>query len=297
HLLENAIPHVLIILDCCYAANAVRDTSESTTKEILAACGRENPTLGVGARSFTSALIEELQAFGEQPFTVAMLHNRLITMRWRLAFTPVYALLSEHGGHSIELAPQPAAEHTIHPFNGGNSNHDEDMMDITAPEAIAKGTRVLLAVSISNDAIGDIVEWKQWLVNGAPRIITQIEVKVEGVFKSHSTMLVVSLPIVAWDRLPDKAAYRFIGFVKSENLNQTQLCSDKEGEPPAPTISDQQREMEALKQRMQLHERNTWQETAKESTTVKMNHLDVQKLIEDSNSRMQSRIEEGNERL
>lgn len=63
-LLENAIPHVLIILDCCFAANAARDTTEGATKEILAACGRENPTLGVGERSFTSALIEELKAFG-----------------------------------------------------------------------------------------------------------------------------------------------------------------------------------------------------------------------------------------
>lgn len=63
HLLETAIPHVLIILDCCFAANAARDTTEGTTKELLAACGRENPTLGVGERSFTSALIEELKAF------------------------------------------------------------------------------------------------------------------------------------------------------------------------------------------------------------------------------------------
>ena len=65
HLLENAVPHVLIILDCCFAANATRDTAEGTTKELLAACGRENQTSGVGEHSFTSALIEELTAFGE----------------------------------------------------------------------------------------------------------------------------------------------------------------------------------------------------------------------------------------
>ena len=66
HLLENAVPHVLIILDCCFAANAARDTSEGTTKELLAACGRENPTSDVGKYSFTAALIEELQAFGSK---------------------------------------------------------------------------------------------------------------------------------------------------------------------------------------------------------------------------------------
>ena len=88
-LLETAVPHVLIILDCCFAASAVRDTTEGTTKEILAACGRESPTLGVGQRSFTSALIEEMQAFDGVPCTATMLHSRLITMRWRLAFTPI----------------------------------------------------------------------------------------------------------------------------------------------------------------------------------------------------------------
>ncbi len=105
HLLETAVPHVLIILDCCFAANAARDTAEGSTKEILAACGRESPTLGVCDRSFTAVLVEEMQAFGKTPFTVAMLHSRLVTMRWRLAFTPIYALLSEHGGSSIAISP------------------------------------------------------------------------------------------------------------------------------------------------------------------------------------------------
>ncbi|KAL8732293.1 MAG: hypothetical protein Q9166_002865 [cf. Caloplaca sp. 2 TL-2023] len=222
HLLENAIPHVLIILDCCYAANAARDTSEGTTKELLAACGRENPTLGVGIRSFTSAVIEELQAFGNCPFTVAMLHSRLITMRWRLAFTPVYALLSEHGGHSIELIPLSSPTLTVQPHNQSASDTDDDMMDISSPEAkIAVDTRVLLSVSIADDAVCDIAQWKKWLVSQAPWDVTKIEVKVEAVFKSHSTMLITSLPIVAWDNLPDKAAYRFVGFVKSENLGYT----------------------------------------------------------------------------
>lgn len=211
HLLETAVPHVLIILDCCYAANAARDTSEGTTKELLAACGRENPTLGVGIRSFTSALIEELQAFGKRPFTAAMLHSRLITMRWRLAFTPVYALLSEHGGHSIQLAPlAPEA-----------SEIDHDMMEICpAPEAKVADTRVLLTVSIADDATYDIAKWAQWLVSEAPWDVTKIDVKVEAVFRSHSTMLMASLPIAAWDNLPNREAYRFVGFVKSANLSE-----------------------------------------------------------------------------
>ncbi|KAL8887036.1 MAG: hypothetical protein Q9192_006383 [Flavoplaca navasiana] len=241
--------------DCCYAANAARDMSEGTTKEIIAACGRENPTLGVGERSFTSALIEELQAFGSQPFTVTMLHSRLITMRWRLSYTPVYALLSEHGGHSIELAPQPAPAQASKASIWDNPELDEDMMDISAPEArIASDTRVLMSVSISDDAACDIAEWKEWLTHKAPRIITQIEVRVEGVFKSHSTMLMTSLPTVAWDCLPDKAAYRFIGFINSGNLDRTHPCGDEECQCLAATVSEQQRHLLEVEKQIQFLE-------------------------------------------
>ncbi|KAL8645949.1 MAG: hypothetical protein Q9226_007070 [Calogaya cf. arnoldii] len=242
HLLETAIPKVLIILDCCYAANAARDTSEGTTKELLAACGRENPTMGVCNRSFSCALIEELQAFGNRPFTAAMLHGRLITMRWRLAYTPVHALLSEHGGHSIELCPQepqlPPAGPGIPP-DSFISDTCDDMMDIS-PASVAADTRVLLAVSITDNAICNIVEWKEWLISQAPWDITSIEVKVEAVYKSHSTMLITSLPVVAWDLLPNKAAYRFIGFVKSEPFDEGQQKVDSSAiDYQSPSMSEQ----------------------------------------------------------
>ncbi|KAL8971462.1 MAG: hypothetical protein Q9197_003256 [Variospora fuerteventurae] len=237
HLLENALPHVVIILDCCYAANAARDTAVGTTKELLAACGRENPTTGVGVRSFTSALIEELQAFGTAPFTIAMLHGRLVTMRWRLAFTPIYALLSEHGGHSVQLSPLPpppplslfTESLQVQPVPG-SFDPSPDLANLPptlgspystssqqSSSETAVDTRVLLAVSIAGDATLEVSQWKQWLVSQAPLEITSVDVMVEGVFQSHSTMLVTSIPIHAWDGLPERAAYRFIGFVKSEN--------------------------------------------------------------------------------
>ena len=132
-LLETAVPHVLIILDCCYAGTAARDICEGTTKEILAACGRENPTTGVCAISFTSALIDKLDAFGSSPFTACMLHSRLVTDRWRLQSTPFYVMLSEGWGDSIQLNPRPAP-----------------LPDREPPPR--NPTRVLLAVSIAQEA-------------------------------------------------------------------------------------------------------------------------------------------------
>ncbi len=231
HLLENALPHVLIILDCCFAANAARDTTDGTAKELLAACGRENPTLGVGIRSFTSALIEELQAFGNKPFSVVMLHARLVTLRWRLAFTPIHTLLSEHGGTSIQLAPLPIVDVSMKPISdqsleGSERNPAQDISVNTAntpsspfpPPPPTPETRVLLSVSVARGSYYDLGQWATWLTSQTPLGVTNVDVRLESVFDSHSTLFVVSLPTYAWVRLPEKAAYQFVGFIRSGNL-------------------------------------------------------------------------------
>ena len=238
-LLETAIPHVLIILDCCFAATAARDTTEGTTKEILAACGRESPTLGVGQRSFTSALIEEMQAFDGAPFTATMLHSRLVTMRWRLAFTPIYALLSERGGNSITICPllnvgasaRPESqllaelEATDHSQGGQVPIVPDDSPSLQTSQKQMADTRVLLSVSVVQDAIHDVSHWVSWLTTAAPWDVTKVDVKVESVFRSHSTLIIVSIPTYAWSRLPERPAYRFVGFVRSENIFQTDKYS------------------------------------------------------------------------
>ena len=233
-LLETAVPHVLIILDCCFAATAARDTTEGTTKEILAACGRESPTLGVGQRSFTSALIEELQAFDGAPFTATMLHSRLVTMRWRLAFTPIYALLSERGGNSITICPLlnvgPSArpesqllaelEATNNSQEGQSSMIADDSSSLQTSQKQTVDTRVLLSVSVVQDAIHDVSHWVSWLTTAAPWDVTKVDVKVQSIFRSYSTLVIVSIPTYAWSRLPERPAYRFVGFIRSGDIFQ-----------------------------------------------------------------------------
>ena len=236
-MLLTAKPHVLMILDCCFAANAARDTTEGSSKELLAACGRENVTLGVGMRSFTSVLIEELQSFEGTAFTVAMLHARLITLRHKLAYTPIYAALAEKGGNSIVISPLPSSSppppqgsecSTGPSFNTGTavvtSAQDQVKTANDAPAALptpvslAEGTRVLLAVSVAEDVAHNVVQWVSWLTTAVPWDVSKVDVRLECMYESHSTLLLVSVPIVGWNRLPESAAYRFIGFIKSGNL-------------------------------------------------------------------------------
>jgi tetratricopeptide (TPR) repeat protein len=72
------------------------------------------------------------------------------------------------------------------------------------------------------------VSWQDWchelapddidLVHALGRLKARDVIKLEALFRSHSTLLLVSLPILIWDRLPRSLAYSFIAFIKSPNM-------------------------------------------------------------------------------
>ena len=242
-MLLEASFHVLIILDCCFAANAARDTSFGKAKELLAACAGESETPGVCDLSFTSALVEELQYSSRTPFTVAMLFSRLVTpksTRRKLTSTPIHVHLSEYGSDSITIAPlrKSAPDKEKGSDQGGFATSNETVpspdennpLYRTPPTSasstnfpprspIKPETRVLLSVSVSADIGHNIAQWVHWLTTGAPWDVTKMDVKLQAIYESHSTLVLVSIPIVAWTQLPERAAYRFIGFVQSANLH------------------------------------------------------------------------------
>lgn len=74
---------------------------------------------------------------------------------------------------------------------------------------------VMISLALEDDQRLDLNAWEQWLA-GFPAIAKYV--KVQGVFKSHSTLLLLSLPIMVWDLLPDDPACSFIAFIRSNNL-------------------------------------------------------------------------------
>ena len=113
-------------------------------------------------------------------------------------------MLSEKSTPSIHLAPIPV----------------EGAFLPTVPELGASvDTRVLLAVSVAQNTEYSVTDWTNWLnTNKAPAEILNIDVRIESVYKSHSTLVLLSVPTLAWSRMVDRDAYNFIGFVRSENL-------------------------------------------------------------------------------
>ncbi|KAL8723578.1 MAG: hypothetical protein Q9181_007252 [Wetmoreana brouardii] len=122
-MLEQSESDVLIFLDCCAAASSAVASGNGVT-ELIAACGFETWTPGVGEHSFSRSLIEELKYLCHgPPFSVALLHNKVLSRikywkpRFTSAFTPerrktpIYIqLANELNRRSVELSPLPLHE-------------------------------------------------------------------------------------------------------------------------------------------------------------------------------------------
>lgn len=74
---------------------------------------------------------------------------------------------------------------------------------------------VLISLALEEEQLLDLEECRKWLQQ-FPALAKYA--KVEGVYKSNSTLLILSIPVVIWDGLPNNIACAFIGYVHSVNI-------------------------------------------------------------------------------
>ncbi|KAE9374104.1 hypothetical protein N431DRAFT_556511 [Stipitochalara longipes BDJ] len=74
---------------------------------------------------------------------------------------------------------------------------------------------ILISIALAKDQSLDAVAASEWLA--AFPALTQYA-KVESIYRSFSTLLMVSLPLFIWDLLPDDSAISFVGYIMSENF-------------------------------------------------------------------------------
>ena len=123
-------------------------------------------------------------------------------------------MLSERSSPSIHLAPLP----------DNNLSERRISQRLANPEL---GTRVLLAISLAQNVEPNVTSWINWLnTDKAPAEILKIDARIESAYDSHSTLILFSVPTVAWSRMADRDAYNFIGFVRSENLLKVSNSQD-----------------------------------------------------------------------
>tara|TARA_R110002060_G_scaffold24052_1_gene32645 strand:+ start:30 stop:545 length:516 start_codon:yes stop_codon:yes gene_type:complete len=88
------------------------------------------------------------------------------------------------------------------------------------------------ASTINIDQTLDISSFRQWL-REVPALTDLVN--IEAVYRSNSTLVLVSGSIGVWELMPDHLATRLVGFISSKNLKNAFGQEDESAETPAPT--------------------------------------------------------------
>ena len=218
-------------------------------KEIIAACGFETWTPAVGQYSFTRALIDELTRWSHHTnLTAATLHGKIVTRmkdwprfepttRFELRKTPVHITISDKGaGRSIGLSPRPlplyelasdlstgedsattstSAAQESSSLHAESSQSSQSSLGQIWPDEDFKHSRVLVSLLLEEDQWMDTGQWIKW-IESVPATVKYT--RVQGVYKSASTLLLLSMPIPIWNMLASDPAVTFVSFVRSDNL-------------------------------------------------------------------------------
>lgn len=255
-LLERSKSDVLILLDCCAGAASATFPNGNSVTETISASSWDAIAPDPGRYSFTNALIEVLQEWRMRIFSAAMLHAEVLARlkhprpitingkHFEARSTPVHFMMTaNHKAPSIELSrllpldqvtepmSEPVTEPTMlgptrprdtgtppPPLSTGRAagfGHDPISRGLASNEPNEDTPHVMISLALEDDQQLDINAWEQWL-SAFPSMAKYV--KVQGVFRSHSTLMIVSLPVMIWDLLPDDPAISFIAFIRSNNL-------------------------------------------------------------------------------
>jgi hypothetical protein len=254
---------VLILLDCCAAASSI-NTSGHGVNETIAACGFEGIAPPPGPHSFTNTLIEILEEWkGRVQFSISLLHSEVLFQLKRKrpekgrdgtriagwCSTPVhYISTSDPRPQSIELgrirSPKDTAvvssPHLPPPREARlpkSTLQDEQITSLSSITPLGRLTvpHVLISVALEEDQADLSLESCRFWLTRFPAFIKYA--KVQGVFKSYSTLILLSLPIAIWNMLPENKACLFISFITTGNLACTTPMVYDEASLPARSLS------------------------------------------------------------
>lgn len=247
----EAMSDTLILLDTCAAASATT-RSQHGSMEVIMASGFEAKAPPPGEHSFTNALVDVLESWVRRPsFSASCLHAEILTelkmkprkkgregtkLEW--CVTPIHLNCTQTStALGIELCRRnilPRGHVSAESEPSDNSNPSTDAMSLDficsdnnspsplsalSPTGKYETPHVLISVAIEEDQPDlDVKKTAQWL-ESIPFLAKWT--KVECAFPSYSTLLVLSLPVVIWNMLPDHPACSFIGYVTAPNLIAT----------------------------------------------------------------------------
>ncbi|CZT07236.1 uncharacterized protein RCO7_07252 [Rhynchosporium graminicola] len=262
-LFEKADFDVLLLLDCCAAASAAPAVGSAVT-ETIAACGFESIASQPGRCSFTNSLIEVLEDWIDSPpFSAAMLHNKVLSIlkherpermqngkRRRIEYrrTPIHIVATaDTTMPSIELsrrAPRRDKSQEINPSTLLSSSKPKPRVHASPDKYRSSGLkgreyqpeclnnvqgdvyevpRVIISLSLEKHQNLRSESCQKWLAS-CPALIKYA--KVEAVYSGFSALLLLSIPVLIWNLLPENVACSFVGYVTSPNFLNTKILPE-----------------------------------------------------------------------
>jgi hypothetical protein len=109
---------------------------------------------------------------------------------------------------SASISSEPSPSEKLSNIEEGARKRKRTLDEIEYPQ-------VLLAIRLDRHEL-DLNPWKECLLRQLPPEAK--EIKIEGIFGSFSTLLLLRIPVSVWDLLPDNSAYSFVGFVTTNNM-------------------------------------------------------------------------------
>lgn len=94
------------------------------------------------------------------------------------------------------------------PLNLADPYTQSNLNDVLLGEGEFDIPRVLISLSLEGEELLDFGAWKRW-IQDCPEIANCT--RIEGIYKSHSTLMILSILVVIWDWLLDDLACTFIG--------------------------------------------------------------------------------------
>jgi hypothetical protein len=151
------------------------------------------------------------------------------------------------GSTSSKVATsQSQAEFGVSPPS--NSTQQDDIYESNSLTSVLENgdtviPQVLVSLSLEGEQLLDVEQWRKWLQD-FPALAKFA--KIEGMYKSNSTLLILSIPVVVWDWIPDDPACGFIGYMYSQNqviCKEEPIAETSSGEDPielglAPDVRD-----------------------------------------------------------
>lgn len=255
-LFATALSDVLVLLDCCAAASSAPGAGPGVM-EAIAACGFETKAPPPGKFSFTNTLVEVLEEWAEKPcFSAAMLHTEVLFVlkqkrpergrdgrKYEWCSTPIHLVYTGNpkvpgieicslmSGKGVEdnknVNVQSSAQRSTTYMDA--MDVDDDPMQPPLAGCNSSGDyqipHVLISIALDDEqTLLDAASCRRWLADFPALAKYAI---VEGIYKSYSTLIMLSMPVMIWDLLPENPAYSFIGYVISPNKYRENTAPEK----------------------------------------------------------------------